>query len=274
MSEPTAPRCVKRLRILMRYLIPFLFVFNRYFLEPASPLKSLPQHTNNTTNNGNLLNGLQSNGTAHLHNVTPIALTPPATLRLGAASSRNNNNATAATAKTNNGTAPTTTTTHQFHTQFTPDDQPAGGIFGKPSSSNNSNIITNNNNSPSFNGKPLAVGNKTTMPTTNGSTRHGMSGLSGSQATNGERSSSRLSGPPTANTNNNNNINNNGNQFTPDGDFGTDFLFGPGKTTAATTSQRVLGQPQTNGNGVDGGDANADFADFEHNAIFNAAGNA
>lgn len=231
----------------------------RYYLEPASPLKSLPQHTNNNTNNGALINGL-SNGSIGHNSSVPIALTPPASLRL-AASTRH-----AAAAAKSNGTAAaattTTTTTHQFHTQFTPDDQPAGMFGIKPS---------NNNPSSTVNGKPKAASSSpaAAAAAANGATvvaRHGMSGLSGSQATNGERQAARLSGPPTLSNNLNNN-NNGHNKFTPDGDFGTDFgangLFGGGGGGSKPNGQRM---------DTTADNANADFADFEHNAIFNAAG--
>lgn len=208
-----------------------------------------------------LLNGLHASKGSQ----PPIALTPPVSLRL-AASTRT---AAATPAANGNGNGTTTSTTntnpstHQFHTQFTPDDQPAGMFALKPQAVANGSS-GNNNNSPSTNGKPK------TAAFANGLTRHGMSGLSGSQATNGDRTAARLSGPPVAQYNNNNNNNGNISKFTPDGDFGTDFgAFGGGKAAAGAA---VANGQQRNGGSGSGDNANADFADFEHNTIFNAAG--
>lgn len=214
---------------------------------------------------GALINGLHSsNGNGNQQQ--PIALTPPASLRL-AGSTRGTAAATASASNVNNTNTSTTnpqTATHQFQTQFTPDDQPAGMFALKPQTINaNGNGNNSTNNSPNFNGKPKSAA------FANGITRHGMSGLSGSQATNGDRTAARLSGPPAAAHNSNNN-HGHISKFTPDGDFGTDFgAFGGAKAAAAAAAAN--GQLR-HGSGGSGDNANANFADFEHNAIFNAAG--
>lgn len=73
------------------------------------------------------------------------------------------------------------------------------------------------------------------------------------------------------------------NKFTPDtefvADFGSAHIFnGGGTTSSPALSNHVNGNHKfMNGNGethnVGSDNANADFADFDHNPIYNAAGN-
>lgn len=182
-------------------------------------------------------NNNNNNGTrAPTQRTTAIQLTPPASLYFG---TRNQSDATAT--KRTNGHA-TSSTTHQFQTQFTPDEPTTGGGVG--GSLFDSTQFKSNGTSKSHNGF------SSTFKQINGQpVRNGMNGLSGntvnghSNNNNSPKAISRQNGHSTAS-----------NKFTPDTDFVADF---------GTSAQ----------NGAKAADnANADFADFEHNTIFNASG--
>uniref|UniRef100_A0A1L8DMW5 Putative gtpase-activating protein n=1 Tax=Nyssomyia neivai TaxID=330878 RepID=A0A1L8DMW5_9DIPT len=206
----------------------------RYYLEPASPLKSLtssqqlaPCATSSsaTSSTTTTTNNVTVDNVAVLKSIT---LTPPQSLRLH----NNKNPRTTANA------------TVKFQHQFTPDSETS--LFNLGSSQTRLNINNNNNN----------VGGH-------------QNGLTSSS------NSSNLSG-------------NNNNKFTPDTDFVADFgtanIFNATQTsnmvntskspnkipngTNNSSSSSSGQQQQVNGNcGV-----NENFADFEHNTIYNSAG--
>ncbi|XP_059618584.1 arf-GAP domain and FG repeat-containing protein 1 isoform X2 [Phlebotomus argentipes] len=207
----------------------------RYYLEPASPLKSLassqqltPSATT-TTSVATTTNSVTLDNTAVLKSIT---LTPPQSLRL-----HNNKSARSTTKGTVN-----------FQHQFTPDSETSLFNLG------NSQTRLNNNNNNSVGGHQNGLTSDTT-------------------------SSSNLSGIV---------ANNNNHKFTPDTDFVADFgsatIFNatssatmvnttaksPGKIANGTNnpSSASSGQQQVNGNGG----VNENFADFEHNTIYNSAG--
>ncbi|XP_055712503.1 arf-GAP domain and FG repeat-containing protein 1 isoform X2 [Phlebotomus papatasi] len=201
----------------------------RYYLEPASPLKSLASSQQLTTCATSSSSGTSSSTTTTT-NVTldntavlkSITLTPPQSLRL------HNKNARSTTKGPVN-----------FQHQFTPDSET--GLFNL---GNSQTRLNNNNNSSNGGGHQNGI----------------TSNLSGIVA-------------------------NNNNKFTPDADFVADFgsanIFNATQSsttmvnnTANGTSKIVNGnvssgqQQQINGNGG----TNENFADFEHNPIYNSAG--
>ncbi|GAB0098449.1 hypothetical protein DMENIID0001_141840 [Sergentomyia squamirostris] len=208
----------------------------RYYLEPASPLKSLPSSQQLTTCVSSSIassaptttNSVTVDSTAVLKSIT---LTPPQSLRL-----HNNKNSRS-----------TTNATVNFQHQFTPDSETSLFNLG------NSQTRLNNNNNNHIGGHQNGLTNNT---------------------------SSNLSGIIVANNNNN--------KFTPDTDFVADFgsanIFNASSATmvnsttkncspdkiangSSSSSSTSSGQQKVNGNcGV-----NENFADFEHNPIYNAA---
>lgn len=214
----------------MKNLPPFFFLL-RYYLEPASPLKSLASSQQLTTCATSSSSGTSSSTTTTT-NVTldntavlkSITLTPPQSLRL-----HNKNARSTAKGPVN------------FQHQFTPDSET--GLFNL---GNSQTRLNNNNNSSNGGGHQNGI----------------TSNLSGIVA-------------------------NNNNKFTPDADFVADFgsanIFNATQSsttmvnnTANGTSKIVNGnvssgqqqQQQINGNGG----TNENFADFEHNPIYNSAG--
>lgn len=245
----------------------------RYYLEPASPLKSLP--TNGTTTsasstlasatNGNgsstNINGSSSNinsssssknGAENLVPLKTITLTPPTSLRL----SRTSSNSSGINGNGNSHTG--SSTNLKFQQQFTPDDS---NFFSDPPK-----ILPPTPQKHSSNHHQRLNG------TTNGSTfeRNQKNGLLTSTNSNGI---------------------NPANKFTPDTDFVADFsnanIIVNAATATTTTAnglkngsnhRRLSNGFSENGinghrNGTNGNVSETEnFADFEHNTIYNAAG--
>lgn len=255
----------------------------RYYLEPASPLKSLP--TNGTTSattasssssssssstlasatNGNgsstNINGSTSsnnsssskNGAENLVPLKTITLTPPTSLRL----SRTSSNSSGGLA---NGSHTGSSTNLKFQQQFTPDDS---NFF----SSDPPKILPPTPQKHSSNHHQRLNGSATVNGTN--FERNQKNGLLTSTITNGI------------------------NKFTPDTDFVADFsnaniIVNAATTTTTTTAnglkngtgssnhRRLSNGFSENGNGlIPNGHRNGEtenFADFEHNTIYNAAG--
>lgn len=253
----------------------------RYYLEPASPLKSLP--TNGTTSattassssssssstlasatNGNgsstNINGSTSsnnsssskNGAENLVPLKTITLTPPTSLRL----SRTSSNSSGGLA---NGSHTGSSTNLKFQQQFTPDDS---NFF----SSDPPKILPPTPQKHSSNHHQRLNGSATVNGTN--FERNQKNGLLTSTITNGI------------------------NKFTPDTDFVADFsnanIIVNAATTTTTTAnglkngtgssnhRRLSNGFSENGNGlIPNGHRNGEtenFADFEHNTIYNAAG--
>lgn len=249
----------------------------RYYLEPASPLKSLPTNGTTTTTtasssslvaaNGNGVGGSSTNingnsssnnsssssknGTENLVPLKTITLTPPTSLRLSRTSSNSSGGLT-------NGNSHTGSSTNlKFQQQFTPDDS---NFFSDPP--------------------------KISPPTPQKHSRDHHQRLNGSFERN------QKNGLLTSTTNGNGLIPA-GNKFTPDSDFVADFNNANiivNAATAVATGQNGLKNGSNhrrlsngfseNGNGLipnghRNGNGNGEvenFADFEHNTIYNAAG--
>lgn len=255
----------------------------RYYLEPASPLKSLP--TNGTTSattasssssssssstlasatngNGSSTNinsstssnnsSSSKNGAENLVPLKTITLTPPTSLRL----SRTNSNSSSGLA---NGSHTGSSTNLKFQQQFTPDDS---NFF----SSDPPKILPPTPQKHSSNHHQRLNGSATVNGTN--FERNQKNGLLTSTITNGI------------------------NKFTPDTDFVADFsnaniIVNAATTTTTTTAnglkngtgssnhRRLSNGFSENGNGlIPNGHRNGEtenFADFEHNTIYNAAG--
>lgn len=256
----------------------------RYYLEPASPLKSLP--TNGTTSttatapssstlasatNGNgsstninsstSSNSSSKNGAENLVPLKTITLTPPTSLRLSRTSSNSSSGLT-------NGSHTGSSTNLKFQQQFTPDD---------------SNF---------FSSDPPKILPPT--PQKHSSNHHQR--LNGTTVSGSNFERNQKNGLLTSTTNGINAAN----KFTPDTDFVADFSNANIIVNAnpVTTSTTTLTTPVTanglkngtnhrrlsngfgseNGNGLipnghrNGSGETENFADFEHNTIYNAAG--
>lgn len=163
-----------------------------------------------------------------------IQLTPPISLRLTSRNQKSNGLAVAAA-------------TNNFQQLFSPDDN--------VTNNNNNNLHMNNNNS-----------NNNKSQLTNGIARNGLS----STATN---TKNRLNGATSSALDKN--------KFTPDTEFVADFgaahIFNGGGTTSSPANHVNGNHKFMNGNSeahnAGSDNANADFADFDHNPIYNAAGN-
>ncbi|XP_021700514.1 arf-GAP domain and FG repeat-containing protein 1 isoform X2 [Aedes aegypti] len=249
----------------------------RYYLEPASPLKSLPSNTTSSTTSLSANNGISTsssnissrNGAENLVPLKTITLTPPTSLRL----SRTNSNSSSGLNGNSSqaSSAASSSTNLKFQQQFTPDDS---NFFSDPPK-----IL------PPTPQKHSSHHHQRLNGTVNGSAfeRSQKNGLLTS-ATNGH-------------TNSSSNINSNANKFTPDSDFVADFsnanIVSVNGVTTASNGLKNSGNHKlsngfnengnlpngyhTNQNGVVGtGQTNGEmenFADFEHNTIYNAAGN-
>lgn len=306
-------------RLARRIIIIFVVVvsINRYYLEPASPLKSLTnatqfgfsQSNGSTQSKSSLENGNQNhnntNGTALW------SLAPPSTLNLNA----------------NNKALPAPPSIHNFQEQFTPDDslfnQSGNGSTTTTSAAavaatatngiSLSNSLANNNiNNHHSNGISHATnGNGVTSNGVNGN-HYLMNGFSRPTAS---ASNQNVITKNSLNLQQSAAILENSNKFTPDTDFVADFnsanIFNAQTTATNATTTASTATPSnananvtnggthngnnnnahsksfngngtmTNGHGTngistngfdDGSDANANFADFEHNTIYNAAG--
>ncbi|XP_050077003.1 arf-GAP domain and FG repeat-containing protein 1 [Anopheles maculipalpis] len=237
----------------------------RYYLEPASPLKSLPTNTSSSLTS---LSGGSSSKNAN-ESLVPLktpTLTPPATLRLnrtnsGSCNGLNNVNSSSSSLPGAMGGGA------QFQQQFTPDDS---GFFGSdppkilPPTPQKNNMLQRKNGikvKQSSNGLPPTYGRNQKNGLLNSSTAGGLSGSSGDI---------------------------NANKFTPDADFVADFGSATivnnvsnggshyGSTNSlknGTNSDNGAGMyAQHNGNGEKIREME-NFADFDHNPIFNSAEN-
>lgn len=100
----------------------------RYYLEPASPLKSLPSNTTSATVSLSANNGISTsssnlssrNGAENLVPLKTITLTPPTSLRL---SRTNSNSSSGLNGNSSQASSVTGSSTNiKFQQQFTPDD--------------------------------------------------------------------------------------------------------------------------------------------------------
>lgn len=256
----------------------------RYYLEPASPLKSLPTNASSSLTSLSGGGGGSSSKNANESLVplkTPTLTPPPAKLRLN----RNNSgscNGLNTVNSSSTSVASTTVGAGQFQQQFSPDDS---GFFGSTSTS-----------------AAAADPPKILPPTT--PQKGGQSVL---QRKNGIKVKGGIGTakgqlPPTFERNQKNGLLNNSstgggfagssgdinaNKFTPDGDFVADFgsahivnNVSNGGSHYGSTSSLKNGASSENGsyaqhNGLNG-KASAremeNFADFDHNPIFNSAG--
>lgn len=247
----------------------------RYYLEPASPLKSLPTNgttsttatsssmlasaTNGNGSNTNIHSSTSSNssknGAENLVPLKTVTLTPPTSLRL----SRTSSNSSSGLA---NGTHTGSCTNLKFQQQFTPDD---------------SNF---------FSSEPPKILPPT--PQKHSSNHHQR--LNGTTVNGSTFERNQKNGLLTSTTNGINAAN----KFTPDTDFVADFSnaniivnANPVTTTAnglknGSNHRRLSnGFSSENGNGLipnghrncsNGSGEAENFADFEHNTIYNAAG--
>lgn len=243
----------------------------RYYLEPASPLKSLPSNATSSTSSLSANNGISNsssnlsskNGSENIVPLKTITLTPPTSLRL---SRTNSNSSSGLNGNSSQASSATSSSTNlKFQQQFTPDDS---NFFSEPP--------------------------KILPPTPQKHSSHHHQRLNGT--VNGsafERSQKNglLSSNGSSNIINNNNIN--ANKFTPDSDFVADFsnaniVSVNGATTVSNGLKQSGNHKLSNGfnekgnlsNGhQNGGNANRktngemeNFADFEHNTIYSAAG--
>ncbi|XP_061516490.1 arf-GAP domain and FG repeat-containing protein 1 isoform X3 [Anopheles gambiae] len=239
----------------------------RYYLEPASPLKSLP--TNASSSLTSLSGGSNKNANESLVPLKTPTLTPPATLRLnrtnsGSCNGLNNVNASSSSlpGAIGGGT--------QFQQQFTPDDS---GFFSAdppkilPPTPQKSHILQRKNGikmkQHPANGLPATYGRNQKNGLLNNSSAAGLSGSSGDI---------------------------NANKFTPDADFVADFgsativnnVSNGGSHYGSTSSLKNSNAVSDNGTGLyaqhngNNGEVSAremeNFADFDHNPIFNSAG--
>ncbi|XP_053693806.1 uncharacterized protein DDB_G0283357 [Sabethes cyaneus] len=230
----------------------------RYYLEPASPLKSLSASTSNSTSSLPVSNGHSSsnnninsrNGTENNVPLKTITLTPPTSLRL----SRTNSNSSGGLNGNGSHTSSSVTsssTNLKFQQQFTPDD---------------SNF---------FSETPPKILPPT--PQKHSSNHHQR--LNGAVNGVGNFERSQRNGLLTS-------CNSSGNKFTPDSDFVADFSNANIVSVNGTTSNGSTGSKSnginrlSNGfndktnltNGHPHGSDMENFADFEHNQIYNAAG--
>ncbi|XP_049288804.1 arf-GAP domain and FG repeat-containing protein 1 isoform X1 [Anopheles funestus] len=239
----------------------------RYYLEPASPLKSLP--TNASSSLTSLSGGSSKNANESLVPLKTPTLTPPATLRLnrtnsGSCNGLNNVNTSSSSLPGAMGVGA------QFQQQFTPDDS---GFFGSeppkilPPTPQKNHMLQRKNGikikQPS-NGLPPTYGRNQKNGLLNSSTAGGLSGSSGDI---------------------------NANKFTPDADFVADFgsativnnVSNGGSHYGSTSSLKNGHSNSDNGVGLyaqhNGNYEKTstremeNFADFDHNPIFNSAEN-
>lgn len=249
----------------------------RYYLEPASPLKSLPaNNTSSSTTSLSANNAVSSssstvssrNGAENLVPLKTITLTPPASLRLSRTNSNSSSGLNGASSSHTSSSVTNSSTNLKFQQQFTPDDS---NFFSEPPPK----ILPPTPQKHSSNHHQRLNG------TVNGSSfeRNQKNGLLTSTS-NGSSNSN----------NNNNNISNsvaNANKFTPDSDFVADFSNANivnvnGSTNASNGLKNNSNHKLSNGFNENGNLSNGhqngnngemeNFADFEHNAIYNAAG--
>lgn len=243
----------------------------RYYLEPASPLKSLPSNTTSSTTSLSASNGISTsssnlssrNGAENLVPLKTITLTPPTSLRL---SRTNSNSSSGLNGNSSQASSVTGSSTNlKFQQQFTPDDS---NFFSDPP--------------------------KILPPTPQKHSSHHHQRLNGTVNGNAFERSQKNGLLTSASNGHTNSNNNNANKFTPDSDFVADFSnanivsVNGGATTASNglknsgnhklsngfneNGNLTNGYHQNqNGNGQPNGEIE-NFADFEHNTIYNAAG--
>lgn len=248
----------------------------RYYLEPASPLKSLPTNgttatstatasaaNNNINGSSTNINGNSSSSSSSKNcaeNLVPlktITLTPPTSLRL----SRTSSNSSSGLANGGSNSHTGSSTNLKFQQQFTPDDS---NFFSDPPK-----ILPPTPQKHSSNHHQRLNG------TVNGSTfeRNQKNGLLTSTNNNNNAATTTAS-----------NGVNPANKFTPDTDFVADFsnaniiVNNNGLKNGGSNHRRLSNGFSENGNGCNGqalngnGSETENFADFEHNTIYNAAG--
>uniref|UniRef100_A0A182PF81 Arf-GAP domain-containing protein n=1 Tax=Anopheles epiroticus TaxID=199890 RepID=A0A182PF81_9DIPT len=240
----------------------------RYYLEPASPLKSLP--TNASSSLTSLSGGSNKNANESLVPLKAPTLTPPATLRLnrtnsGSCNGLNNVNSSSLPSAMGAGA--------QFQQQFTPDES---GFFSSdppkilPPTPQKNHVLQRKNgikikHQPPSNGLPPTYGRNQKNGLLNNSSAIGLSGSSGDI---------------------------NDNKFTPDADFVADFgsativniVSNGGSHYGSTNSLKTGNSISENGAGLyaqhngKNGEGSVremeNFADFDHNPIFNSAAGA
>ncbi|XP_053674897.1 arf-GAP domain and FG repeat-containing protein 1 [Anopheles nili] len=240
----------------------------RYYLEPASPLKSLP--TNTSSSLTSLSGGSNKNANESSVPLKTPTLTPPATLRLNRTNSGSCNGLNNVNSSTSSLTSASGVGT-QFQQQFTPDDS---GFFGSdppkilPPTPQKNHVLQRKNGikikHPSNGLPPTYERNQKNGLLSNRSTAGSLTGSSGDI---------------------------NANKFTPDADFVADFgsativnnVSNGGSHYGSTSSLKNgnNGTSSENGfyaqhNGTNGKASNREmenFADFDHNPIFNSAEN-
>lgn len=241
----------------------------RYYLEPASPLKSLPSNTTSATVSLSANNGISTsssnlssrNGAENLVPLKTITLTPPTSLRL---SRTNSNSSSGLNGNSSQASSVTGSSTNiKFQQQFTPDDSnffsdPPKILPPTPQKHSNHHHLRLNG---TVNGSAFERSQKNGLLTSAG---------------NGHTHSA------------------NDNKFTPDSDFVADFsnanIVSVNGAATANNGLKNSGnhklsngfnengnlanehqQTQNGTNGQTNGDIE-NFADFEHNTIYNAAG--
>lgn len=241
----------------------------RYYLEPASPLKSLPSNTTSATASLSANNGISTsssnlsskNGAENLVPLKTITLTPPTSLRL---SRTNSNSSSGLNGNSSQGSSVTGSSTNiKFQQQFTPDDS---NFFSDPP--------------------------KILPPTPQKHSNHHHQRLNGT--VNGSAFERSQKNGLLTSASNGHTHSANDNKFTPDSDFVADFsnaniVSVNGAATANNGLKNSGNHKLSNGfnengnlanehqqtqNGING-QANGEienFADFEHNTIYNAAG--
>ncbi|XP_058446212.1 arf-GAP domain and FG repeat-containing protein 1 isoform X2 [Malaya genurostris] len=230
----------------------------RYYLEPASPLKSLSTNTSSSTSSLPSSNGFSSsssnissrNGTENVVPLKTVTLTPPSTLRLC------RTNSTSSNVLNGNGShlpsVTSSSTSLKFQQQFSPDDS---NFFSEPP--------------------------KILPPTPQKHSNNHHQRLNGTvNGANFERN--QRNGLLTSTSN--------GNKFTPDSDFVADFSNANivnvngsangssglknnnnNKLSNGFNEKGNLCNGHQNGNGEQSNSDMENFADFEHNTIYNAA---
>ncbi|XP_035909667.1 uncharacterized protein DDB_G0283357 isoform X1 [Anopheles stephensi] len=240
----------------------------RYYLEPASPLKSLPTNTSSSLTS---LSGGSSSKNAN-ESLVPLktpTLTPPATLRLNRTNSGSCNGLNHVNSSSSSLPGAMDIGA-QFQQQFTPDDS---AFFGTdlpkilPPTPQKNNALQRKNGikiKQASNGLPPTYGRNQKNGLLNSSTVGGLSGSSGDI---------------------------NANKFTPDADFVADFgsativnnVSNGGSHYGSTNSLKNGNNGNDNGAGMyaqhnGNGEKTSsremeNFADFDHNPIFNSAEN-
>lgn len=245
----------------------------RYYLEPASPLKSITtslannqqsQHQPLSSSTSNLTSKIIQTPADNLAALKAITLTPPTSNnRQHRTHHLHNNNNGSLTNNNHHNTTNTNSNCIKFQQQFTSDDD---------DSSNNNN---NNNTNNFFNQTTTNhLNHKLNNNTTNNNSIN-INNNSNSNAINSNGTTAIANGRTAAAINRkNNDINNKMNMSfggaLSDNQMNNNFTNGDDGFVADFGAAKVYNNSKmTNGNGVD---PFANFADFENNKIYNAAG--